>query len=149
MQVSTAGFQILDNQADFGFHAWGPNLHDLFAECARALTSLLVEPACTAPVESSSVEIIADNLEGLLCSWLAEIIYLFESDRKFFSDFDVVSHRRNGDTEFLQADLGGQLFDPDVHRKKTVVKSVCSQRLKIEHGEQGYVAHVFLDVDKS
>jgi SHS2 domain-containing protein len=145
MQVSATGFQILDSQTDLGFRAWGPNLHDLFAECARALTSVIVDLASVEPSESSAVEIIGDDLEGLLHNWLAEILYLFDGGKKVFSDFDVVSHTRNGDTEFLQAELTGELFEAEKHQVKTAVKAVSLERLSIEHGEHGYVAQVFLE----
>src|SRR5271170_105570 len=98
MQSSASCFEILDHPADMGFRACAPNLADLFAQCGKALTSVLVDLESVDGTEMTAVEILGDDLESLLYNWLAEILYLFDGEKKLFSEFVVVSHRRNDGT---------------------------------------------------
>lgn len=145
-ETVASGFEILDHPADMGFRAWAPTLADLFAECARALTSVLVEIATIQPRESMGVEVWGDDVETLLFNWLAEILYLFDGERKLFSQFSVVSHKSSDGMEFLQAELSGEAFDRERHQVKTYVKAITFHQLKVEHTDKGYQATVFLDI---
>jgi SHS2 domain-containing protein len=146
MKTSLSGFEILDHPADLGFRAWSPNLPDCFAECARALTSVLVDPELIRASEVKAAEILADDLEGLLYNWLSEILYLFDGEQMLFCQFDIVGHKANGGVEFLQAELKGERYDPARHAIKTYVKAVTFHQLSIKHAEDEYTARVFLDI---
>ena len=129
-----------------GFRAWAPNLSDLFAECGKALTSVLVDLESVDKSEITAVEILGDDLESLLYNWLAEILYLFDGEKKLFSEFVIVSHKRNDGTEFLQAELKGERYVQDKHQIKTYVKAVTFHQMSIVHNEDGYSAQVYLDI---
>lgn len=146
MQTSLSGFLILDHPADLGFKAWAQNLPDLFAECARALTSVLVDLETIGGEDATAVEILGDDLETLLYNWLAEILYLFDGEKKLFSDYVVLSHRQHEGTEFLQAELRGESYNPAKHQVKTYVKAITFHQLKIERTDQGYSAQVYIDI---
>lgn len=146
MQTSLSGYRILDHPADLGFQAWAPTLPDLFAECGKALTSVFVDVNTIARSDIQAVEIIGDDLESLLYNWLSEILYLFDGEKRLFSEFAILSHQQNSPTEFLQAELRGEQFDRDKHEIKTYVKAVTYHQLSIQRGESGYSASVYLDI---
>lgn len=146
MQKQASCFEILDHPADMGFRAWAPNLPDLFAECGRAVTSILVDLEAVSLTEQTAVEILGDDLESLLYNWLAEILYLFDGEKKLFGEFVIVNHKNNDGTEFLQAELNGERFSPEKHQIKTYVKAVTFHQLSIVHNEEGYTAQVYLDI---
>jgi len=140
------GFEILDHPADMGLRAWAPNLPDLFSECGKALTSVIVDLDSLSADEIMSVEILGDDLETLLYNWLAEILYLFDGERWLFSEYRIISHQSGRGTEFLQAELRGEQFRPERHQVKTYVKAVTFHQLEIKHTEKGLTARVFLDI---
>jgi len=145
-ETLASGFEVLDHPADMGFRAWAPTLTDLFAECARALMSVLVDLDSVTADESVGVEVLGDDVETLLYNWLAEIIYLFDGEKKLFRDFSILSHRSSDGTEFLQAELQGEPYDRERHEIKTYVKAITFHQLKVEHTPKGFTAQVFLDI---
>lgn len=142
---SAPSFEILDHPAELGFRAWAPTMTDLFAHCALALSSILVDIETVSPSETVAVEVSAQDQESLLYNWLAEILYLYDGEQWLFSKCEAVTHKTQEDGEFLQADLTGQKFDPAKHEIKTCVKAVSLQQIKIEKTSKGYSAEVFLD----
>ncbi len=146
MKTSMSGFTILDHPADLGFKAWAPNLPDLFAECARALTSVVVDLDAVEPLEISAVEVLGDDIENLLYNWLSEILYMFDGEKKLFHDFAILRHTSGDGSEFLQAELKGEPYQREKHAIKTYVKAVTYHQLQIRHGADGYTAQVYLDI---
>ncbi len=145
-ETLASGFEVLDHPADMGFRAWAPSLSDLFAECARALTSVLVDLHSIKAEETVGVEVLGDDVETLLFNWLAEILYLFDGEKKFFCNYAIISHKSTDGTEFLQAELGGETYNPEKHEINTYVKAITFHQLKVEHTEEGFTATVFLDI---
>jgi len=145
-ETLASGFEVLEHPADMGFRAWAPTLTDLFAVCARALTAVLVDLESIDADRAESVEVLGDDVETLLYNWLAEILYLFDGEKKLFCEFSILSHRISDGTEFLQAELKGANYDREKHEIKTYVKAITFHQLKIEHTQAGYAAQVFLDI---
>lgn len=140
------GFELLDHPADMGFRAWAFTISDLFVECACALTSILVDLDVVSCCESVRLEILGDDLETLLYNWLAEILYLFDGEKKLFSEFVVLSHKTFQGAQCLEAELKGEQYSCTKHQIKTYVKAVTFHQLRIESQENGYSARVFLDI---
>lgn len=146
MRNMTAGYEILDRPADLGLRAWAANLPDLFAECGKALTDVIVDIDTINPADIHSADIMAEDIEGLLFNWMSEILYLFDGEKKIFCQFAITGHRTAGGTEYLQAEMRGERYDPERHQIKTYVKAVTFHQLSIKHGEGGYVAEIYLDI---
>lgn len=140
------GFEILDHPADLGFRAWAGNISDLFVECAYALTFILVDLDAISCCETVRLNVLGDDLETLLYNWLAEILYLFDGEKKLFSQFVVLSQKTCNGAHYLEAELKGEYYCRDKHQIKTYVKAVTFHQLKIECQPAGYTAKVFLDI---
>jgi SHS2 domain-containing protein len=75
--------------ADAAFEATAKDRADLFATCARALTDIMIEPGVLGTSVERLVELEAETLEALLYAWLAEIVFLKDSEGILFGAFDL------------------------------------------------------------
>ena len=74
------GFRALDHTADRAMEAWGPGLRELFRAAAEGMFSESVSCADIEPEQEWRIQVEADNLEGLLRAWLAELVWVSERD---------------------------------------------------------------------
>ena len=139
------GFRIIEEivSGDFVFQAWGNNIEELFAACAEACFSAMTDPAAVEPKNDYPVKIKAENLEDLLYNFLAELIYLKDIDKIFFSKFDI---EIDIEEVSLNAVAWGETIDYNKHEIKTDVKAVTYHDLKIVKSTDRYEVKVILDL---
>lgn len=139
------GFRIIEEivSGDFVFQAWGNTLEKLFAACAEACFSAMTDPAGVEPREDYPVKIRAENLEDLLYDFLAELIYLKDTEKVFLSKFDI---EIDVDKISLNSVAWGETIDYNKHEIKTDVKAVTYHDLKIIKARDRYEAKIILDL---
>jgi len=139
------GFRIIEEivSGDFVFQAWGNTLEELFAACAEACFSAMTDPAGVEPREDYPVKIRAENLEDLLYDFLAELIYLKDTEKIFLSKFDI---EIDVDKISLNSVAWGETIDYNKHEIKTDVKAVTYHDLKIIKARDRYEAKIILDL---
>src|SRR6516165_5143798 len=74
-------FELLEHPADIGFRARGATLEELFASCACALVSIILDPSAIRPIESIAIPGVGEELESLLVNWLNEVLYYVDGRR--------------------------------------------------------------------
>ncbi len=129
-----------------GFSAWAESLPELYATCARALTSTLVDIESVGKRLPMTVELHGDDLETLMFNWLSEILYLFDAERIFFSEYTVTRFENIGDDYHMQVDLHGEKYNENTQQVKTYVKAITFHQLAIKLIEDGFQAQVYLDI---
>src|SRR4030042_4440642 len=82
-------FEFFDHPADVGLIARGATLGEAFVNAARGMFTLMVDLERVAEREERRVEVEADDAEGLLVNWLAELLYISEVDGLVFRRFDI------------------------------------------------------------
>lgn len=139
------GFKIIEEivSGDFVFQAWGNTLEELFGSCAEACFSAMTDPAAVEPRKEYPVKIGADNLEDLLYNFLAELIYLKDTDKIFLSKFDI---EIDVNDVSLNAVAWGETIDYNKHEIKTDVKAVTYHDLNIIKAGDRYEVKVILDL---
>jgi len=139
------GFRIIEEivSGDFVFEAWGNTLEELFAACAKACFSAMTDPAGVEPSKAYPVKIEADNLEELLYNFLAELVYLKDTDKIFLSKFDIEIDVHEVS---LNAVAWGETIDYNKHEIKTDVKAVTYHGLNIIKAGDRYEVKVILDL---
>jgi len=120
--------------------AYGKTLSELFANSAKALTSVMYEGKIGQKVVR---EIRLKEKEDivLLQRWLSELVYLHDSEGLLFSKFDVET-----DGKKLKAAIYGEKYDKKKHRFIIDVKAVTYHKMSIEKIKTGYKCTVVLDV---
>ncbi len=121
-------FQLIEHTADTGLIAYGNNLTEAFANAAYGLFSIITEIRRVREVESRPVAVSAQDAEGLIFSWLNDLIYIFEVERFLFKRFDIPQFNEHN----LKATCWGERYDPSRHQLKLGVKSATYHMLKVE-----------------
>jgi SHS2 domain-containing protein len=116
----------------------------VFEEAGHALAELMLDgPPGAAPGAAEEVHLVAPDRAALLVHWLNELIYLSETRKQVYVDFDVDSVT---DTA-LHATVRGVF--PDVLRtavKAATLHDVVFRKSASANGSCSYLAKVVLDV---
>lgn len=137
--TGNALFRVLDHDADLRLEIYGSSEQEMFENAARALFSLIVDPATVTPAESRKI-----NVEGngeLLINFLNELIYDWDAHR-FITLSASVSFTAQG----LTANLKGEEFKPEKHVILVEMKAVTYHDFSIRHEGGKYTATIVIDV---
>jgi len=134
-----------DHTADIGLEVSAPSIETLFSTAAIALFDLLLEARATLSESRFSnrhISIDADNPPELLVRWLAELLYLHETEHLIFRKLQV--------TTLSRARLAGMVsfepFNPAHHRVKREIKGITYHQLTLEKQPAGWRTRLVLDV---
>ncbi|MDM7999839.1 MAG: archease [Dehalococcoidia bacterium] len=135
-------FDILEHTADTGIIAYGRDLPEAFANAAYGMFSLMADLRQVREETSRYVEAEAGDTEGLVVSWLNELLYIFDVERIIFKRFDILEFTGTR----LRADAYGEKADPSRHRLKGGVKAATYHMLKVMERRDGCSIQVIFDV---
>jgi len=136
-------FEFLDiTTADTAFAAYGKDLDELFENSAIAMFEVMVNTKQIEPKIKREVEIKAEDLQGLLFSWLNELLVFYGAENLAFSKFEV---KIDGKNFRLSAECWGEQIDPQRHDVRTEVKATTYHKMKIKKTEDGWSSQVILD----
>lgn len=135
-------YEHFEHTADIGLRARSESLNGLFEDAARALFSVIVANLdAVQPVQEVTIRLSAGQLDDLLFDWLAELLFRFDAHRTVFGQFQVDVQGNQ-----LTAVARGELIDPARHELDMEVKAITYHGLKVEHGDQGWLAEVIVDL---
>ncbi len=130
--------------ADVAFEAKGKTLEEVFADCALATFEAMVDTQKVKRRIEKSIELENDDLERLLFDWLAELIYLKDSESLAFSDFSVRIEKNQ--VYHLKASALGETIDQERHELQSDVKAVTYHLFKLVQKGGEWTATVVLDI---
>jgi SHS2 domain-containing protein len=135
-------YETFEHTADLGLRVRAADLPELFADAARGLFSIIVTNLDTVrPLEEISLNLKGDVGELLFFDWLNELLYLYETRRMLFSEFDV----RIGPAG-LTATARGDPIDRERHLLDHEVKAITYHGLKLIRETAGWLAEVIVDI---
>ena len=135
-------FELIDISGDAGIRAFGNNLEEIFLNAAAGMYSLITAPGSVTPQKSIEVTAEGESLEGLLVSWLNELIFHF--DAYGFIGKEIHIHELH-DT-LVSAAVTGEDFVPERHGGGLLIKAATYHKLKIEKKEDHWEAEVIFDI---
>lgn len=135
-------YELIDISGDAGIRAFGKSLDDLFLSAAAGMYSLIADPGSVIPQKSIEVKAEGTSSEGLLVSWLNELIFHF--DTYGFIGREIHIHELN-DT-LIRATVTGEDFAPERHGRGLLIKAATYHKLKIERKEDHWEADVIFDI---
>jgi len=140
--MSKPSFEILEHTADVGLKIYGGSLPELFANAARGLVSLALEPEPVQPKQRLSLRAQGESYEELLVGWLSEILYFLDTEGWVFCDFSVERLEAGS----IEAEGVGERRDP-AHRSRAVaVKAVTYHQVSVRETAEGWEAVVYFDI---
>ena len=135
-------FELIDISGDAGIRAFGSDLSELFANAATGMYSLITDPEGVTPRKSIEIKTEGSSREGLLVSWLNELVFHF--DTYGFMGKEIRIHELQ-DT-LLRATVTGEDFDPEKHGRGLLIKAATYHKLKIEQKKGHWEADVIFDI---
>jgi SHS2 domain-containing protein len=135
-------FELLEHPADIGFRAFGASIEKLFANCARALMFIILDPSNIHSAERVSLSADASDYESLLVNWLNEVLYYVDGKRLALGGFDILQLTET----CIECIATGEPRDVRKHPPRLVVKAVTYHQLKVQQTENGWIAEVYVDV---
>ncbi|MCH7485246.1 MAG: archease, partial [Chloroflexi bacterium] len=75
-------FELIEHTADAGIVAHGATLAELFQNAAAGMFSLMVAPETVLSDVRREITVEARNVEGLLVSWLVELLFYVDAEER-------------------------------------------------------------------
>lgn len=138
-------YRFVEHTADVGVELEASSYEGLLSEGLLALTDTLTEVERVSLEIELSVDLRAPSREDLLVGWLNELVYLFDSKSVLLRQSDIGVGKEGGDWR-LRATVGGELYDPERHRIKTLIKAVTYHQLAVRSSTSGWQARVVFDI---
>ena len=137
-------FEVFEHTADVGLRIEATSLEELFVAAARGVFSLVVEnPESIEPRQSLTLELEAEDFEGLFVDWLRELIYRFETEHLLLCECRVNLFDGN---RRLRAECRGEPADWTRHLPDNELKAVTYHGLRVEPTPTGWEAEVIFDI---
>ncbi len=135
-------FNLFEHTADLGIHAEAADLATLMAEAARGLFSVLVSDlGSVRSVVEVRLAMEAQRYDDLLHDWLAGLLFIFDTRRLVFCQFEVRFDGRD-----LTAVVRGEPLAPERHPIGMEIKAITYHGLKVEQTPAGWTAEVIVDL---
>ena len=134
-------YEVLEHTADVGLRLHGDTLEDVFAAAGEGFAEL--QDAWFPPDgDGREIRVTAEDLGGLLVTWLDELLYLHETEDLTFAGFDVDYASEQELRAFVMLRPRGERIPEGVG-----IKATTYHRLRFERDPSGgWVAEVYLDV---
>lgn len=135
-------FELIDISGDAGVRAFGKDLPELFLNAAAGMYSLITDPEGVTAEKSIAIKAESTTLEGLLVSWLNELIFSFDTHGFIGRQIHIQKLR---DTRIM-ATVSGEDFNAEKHGTGLLLKAATYHKLKIERKEDHWEADVIFDI---
>jgi SHS2 domain-containing protein len=155
-------FEVIDVSADVGIRAYGETMEDLFTNAATGMYSLITDREGVREQREIIVNTESPSMEGLLVSWLNELIFHFDTygfvGKKIvtveLSPSPTRSPRGEGSGQSqesapaytLTGAVSGEDFDPERHERRLLLKAATYHMLKIEKKDGKWMTEVIFDI---
>jgi len=130
--------------ADCALAIEGESLDDLFETAARALAELMVDPATVDQSVRRAIALDAPSLDLLLYDWLAELIFLKDSEQLVVTRADV--DVEGASPCRLRARCVGGVIDRGRTALRADPKAVTFHQFTLEPRGAGWRARVVIDI---
>jgi protein archease len=135
-------FEILDIGGDVGLRAFGESKQEVFVHAALGMYSLITNTDVMKDHKSITVSAESPALDGLLVSWLNELIFQFDAYGFVGKNIEIINFSDNR----IEAKLSGEEFDPERHEGKLLIKAATYHRLKIEKKDHLWESEIIFDI---
>lgn len=129
--------------ADCAIEVVGRDVNDLFETVARAVAEIMVDPATMTVTVQREIELTASALDLLLFDWIAELIFLKDSEQLICTETAVTV---TSPPWQLRARAAGGRIDRARTILRADVKAPTLYQFAVEEVANGWRARIVLDV---
>ncbi|MCX7843804.1 MAG: archease [Candidatus Bipolaricaulota bacterium] len=138
-------YELFPHPSDMGVRGIGATVEEAFAEAARAMFSLMADLERVEAKEAVPFAVAAESLEDLFVRFLAELLFLRDTQGMLFSRFQL-RIAREGEGFRASGQAWGEKFDPVKHRAGIDVKAATYNWVKVEERDGTWIAQGVVDV---
>lgn len=145
-------FKVIDVSGDIGLKAFGKSINEVFVNAAIGMYSLITNLRTIKKEKTIDVSIKSQSIEGLLVSWLNELIFHFDAygfiGKKIVIDELILGTDQPASLQAcrLGASISGEDFDPERHESKLLIKAATYHKLRIENVGNMWEVDVIFDI---
>ncbi len=139
-------YKQIDHTADVAVRLEGDNYEDLIRTAAAAWREVVLENSQGAPVEKKQLTFETSSLEELLVNCIDELNYLLTVKRWVFYTFEYLKVEKSEEIWKLNAEIAGELLDPQRHSIEIEIKAVTFHQLNIEKENGVYRTLLVFDI---
>jgi SHS2 domain-containing protein len=139
-------FVFLDDiaTADVAIESRGDTLEELFRVSAKATFEVMVDTKGVQTDIKKELHLENQEIDKLFFDWLAEIIYLKDSEFMVFSKFDIKIKKNSN--YLLNAEIFGEEINQSKHELRCDVKAVTYHLFDVSKKEGKWTARFILDI---
>jgi SHS2 domain-containing protein len=159
-------FKVLDISGDVGIKAFGESIDEAFINAAIGMYSLITNLDSIKEKKTINVSVGSPSLDGLLVSWLNELIFNFDAYGFIGKKIEITEFtptltlppqgggKGGGEADQiaslpafkLKATISGEEFDPERHEGKLLIKAATYHKLRIEKIDDMWEIDVVFDI---
>jgi|SRR5690554_1851270 len=136
-------YHFIDHTADLAVEVQGDTLEEIFIASALAFREAVVENI-NSKKEKYSFELYSYSPETLLVSFLNELNFRLNSERKIISSINSIKINSEGDNLKLKCNLLEENVDED--KIKTEIKSVTYHQMNLDKTDEGFKTIIVFDI---
>ena len=130
--------------ADVAIESRGDTLEELFTASAMATFEVMSDTSSIQPEIKKNLHLEHSEIDGLLFDWLAEIIYLKDSEYMLFGKYDI---KITKDTDYqLDAKILGEEINQSKHDLRCDVKAITFHLFEVYEKNGKWISRFILDI---
>ena len=130
--------------ADVAIESRGDTLEELFTASAMATFEVMSDTSSIQPKIKKTLHLEHSEIDGLLFDWLAEIIYLKDSEFMLFGKYDL---KITKDTNYqLDAEILGEEINQSKHDLRCDVKAITFHLFEVYEKDGKWISRFILDI---
>lgn len=130
--------------ADVAIESRGDTLEELFTASAMATFEVMADISGIRPEIKKALHLENSEIDGLLFDWLAELIYLKDSEFMLFGKYDI---KITKNTNYqLDAEILGEEINQSKHDLRCDVKAITFHLFKVYENDGKWIARFILDI---
>ena len=131
-------YKEIEHAADWAFHVSGRGLQELFIHAAQAICTAEHSDFAAPITLTHELQVEGVDRESLLVNWLNELLYMEQTKREAYRNFDILEM----DDSHLRARVQGA---PEQNCERHI-KAVTFHNLEIKRTPSGLEATIVVDV---
>ena len=130
--------------ADVAIESRGDTLEELFTASAMATFEVMADTSGIQPEIKKVLHLENSEIDGLLFDWLAELIYLKDSEYMLFGKYDM---KITKNTNYqLDAEIFGEEINQSKHDLRCDVKAITFHLFEVYEKDSKWISRFILDI---
>jgi SHS2 domain-containing protein len=130
--------------ADVAIESRGDTLEELFVASAMATFEVMADTSIIQSETRKTLRLESSEIDGLLFDWLAELIYLKDSEFMLFGKYDI---KITKSTNYqLDAEIFGEEINQSKHDLRCDVKAITLHLFDVYEKDGKWISRFILDL---